>query len=294
MKMCSFSRKGVSHPGLVIGRESGPATRILDLKASEVVSVLGFAPECLEDIVASHMDAVRTLENMNWPDSACVVRSSVRLLAPFHVRSKVIGVARNFRSAIVEQNGEMPTAPFWFAKMPNTVIGFGDTIKIDADAGNVTYEAEVGIVLGKRAKNVSESDAATYIAGFTLVNDLGATSIIQADKGNFLRGKNLDGFFPMGPYFVSADEIPDPHNLRITMEIDGEKRQDGNTSDMIFNMYALVSALSRTMTLEPGDVIASGTPAGAAAMHTPPAWLRPGQAMRVRVEGMGELENSII
>jgi 2-keto-4-pentenoate hydratase/2-oxohepta-3-ene-1,7-dioic acid hydratase in catechol pathway len=178
--------------------------------------------------------------------------------------------------------------------MPNTVIGANDPVRITGNIGNVTYEGEIGLVIGKRARNVAEPDAVRYIAGYTLVNDVSGSSLIKDDNGNFFRGKNVDTFCPMGPFFVTADEIPDPHTLRITLRVDGKTLQDGNTADMIFSMSALVSSLSRTMTLEPGDVIATGTPAGAAAMQIPPAWLRAGQVMRLSVEGLGILENPVM
>lgn len=294
MKLCTFVRDNTTSVGLLLARDTGLATRILDLASPEAVAALGFAPGCLEDVVASHLDAVRSLADRQWPDTACAVLGSVRLLAPFRTRSKIIAVARNYYCAVAAQKGEVPTSPYWFPKMPNTVIGPCDPVKLPEGIGNVTYEGEVGIVIGKRTRNVAESEASRHIAGFTLINDVSGSGLIKEDGGNFFRGKNVDTFCPMGPFFVTADAIPDPHNLRITFEIDGITLQNGNTNNMIFNMFALVSSLSRTVTLEPGDVIATGTPAGAAATHTPPAWLKPGQVMRLSVEGLGTLENPVM
>jgi 2-keto-4-pentenoate hydratase/2-oxohepta-3-ene-1,7-dioic acid hydratase in catechol pathway len=293
MKLCTFTREGKIGVGLLLAQAADPAARILELASPETAAALGFSPACLEDVIASHLDAVRGLAERQWSDSACVALGSVRLLAPLGTRSKVIGVARNFRCAVAEQKSEIPASPFWFSKMPNTIIGDKDPVRLGENIGNVTYEGEVGLVIGKRARDIAESDAVRHIAGYTLVNDVSGSSLIKEDNGNFFRGKNVDTFCPMGPFFVTADEIPDPHNLRIRLQIDGRTLQDGSTANMIFNMFALVSRLSRTVTLEPGDVIATGTPAGAAAMQTPPAWLRDGQVMRLSVEGLGVLENPV-
>ena len=295
MKLCTFACGEQAHVGLLLpDADMGPDARILDLHAPEAVAALGFPPCCLEEILASHLEAVRSLAGTPPPDAACVPLGSARLLAPLRTRAKVIGVARNFFCALAELKADTPAAPFWFAKMPNTVIGAGDAVRLPPDLGNVTYEGEVGLVIGKKTRAVSREEAVRCIAGYTLINDVSASSLIKNDAGNFFRGKNVDTFCPMGPFFVSADEAPDPHNLRILVEVDGRRLQDGNTRDMVFNMFALVSALSQTMTLEPGDVIAAGTPAGAAAAHTPPAWLRSGQTVRVHVDGFGDLVNPII
>lgn len=293
MKLCTFSAGGAARPGLVLGSGVSPDACVLDLHAKAVADVLGFTPVCLEEIMASHLDAVRALADREWTEQAIKPLAGIRFLAPCITTGKVLGVARNFHCACAQMKSEPPAAPLWFAKLPNTLIGSGEAIQLADGCGNVTYEGEVGLVIGARASNVSVADAPKFIGGYTIVNDLTGAAIIREDNGSFLRGKNMDTFCPMGPYVVTADEIADPHNLRITLEVDGKRLQDGNTKNMVFNMFELVSRLSRTMTLEPGDVIAAGTPAGAAAAHTPPAWLCPGQTIRITVEGLGELVNTV-
>ena len=293
MKLCTFITQNAKHVGLVLGSDTGPNAKILDLSSPEAVATLGFTPCCIESIIELHLDAVRELTKKEWPATAVQSLASLTLLAPLSTRATVLGVARNYHCACKQAQIDPPASPQWFAKLRNTLIGSGATIRLCEDAGDVTYEGEVALVIGKRARNVSVADAAEYIGGYTIVNDISGMSIVKGDNGNFLRGKNMDTFCPMGPFFVTADEITDPHNLRITLDVDGNRLQDGNSKEMVFNMFELVSRISQTITLEPGDVIAAGTPAGAAAGHTPPAWLRPGQEIRVCVQGLGELVNKV-
>lgn len=293
MKLCTFSLADAPRPGLVLGPGTGTDARVLDLHSPDAVAALGFAPACLEDVVASHLDAVRALTAKDWTHSATLPLASLRLKAPFITRAKVLGVAKNFSCAVKSMQCDPPESPLWFAKLPNTLIGSNESIGLIDACANVTYEAEVGLVVGKKTRDVSVADAPKHIGGYTIVNDLTAMDLLKSDGGDFFRAKNVDGFCPMGPFFVTADEIADPHNLRITLDMDGKRLQDGNTANILFTMFELVSRISQIMTLEPGDVIATGTPAGAAASHTPQAWLCPGQELRVAVEGLGELVNRI-
>ncbi len=291
MKLCAFEHNGRNGTGLVLG--SGPRAAVLDLAAPKAVDRLGFAPACLEELIGKGLDALRGLEH-DAARGGCELTplSSLRLRAPLGSRGKILGVARNFRAGLAELGQEPPKAPAWFAKLPNTVIGPGEAIRLPEAAREVTYEAEVGLVIGKTARQVPLDAAAEHIAGFTILNDVSAADLVRGD-GNFLRGKNPDTFCPMGPFFVTADGVPDPHNLRITLDCDGERLQDGNTGDMVFNMFYLIHHLSQVMTLNPGDVIATGTPSGVAAAHTPKKWLKPGMELRISVDGLGELANPV-
>jgi 2,4-didehydro-3-deoxy-L-rhamnonate hydrolase len=173
------------------------------------------------------------------------------------------------------------------------VIGPDEAIVLPAGIGGVTYEAELAAVIGRRSSGVSESDALEYVAAYGIFNDVSASDMIKRD-GHFDRGKNLPTFGPFGPYLLSADEIENPQALKVGLSVDGKVLQDGSTRDMRFGVAALISYLSRRQPLEPGDIIATGTPAGVAAMHKPPAWLKAGSSVRVSVESLGYLTNPVV
>lgn len=216
----------------------------------------------------------------------------VELLAPLRP-GKVVGAAFNFTDALAERQMPHPAEPVTFLRAGSTVIGPGAAILIPSDVGNVGYEAELAVVIGRRALRVERDQAMQYVAGYTAHNDVSASDLIKGDGGNFVRGKNLPSSAPLGPWLATPDEVPDPYRVGIKLDIDGRPLQNGSTATMLFNIADLISWLSYRMPLEPGDVIATGTPAGVAAMHQPPGWLRPGATVTVEVEGFGRLSNPI-
>jgi 2-keto-4-pentenoate hydratase/2-oxohepta-3-ene-1,7-dioic acid hydratase in catechol pathway len=186
-----------------------------------------------------------------------------------------------------------PANPVLFMKAPHTVISTNDAIVLPPGIGGVTYEAELAAVIGSVAENVSQGRALDHVAAYGCLNDISASEVIKAD-GHFDRGKNFATFCPFGPYLASSDEIPDPHALKVSLQIDGRQLQQGSTRDMLFGVADLISYLSHRQPLLPGDVIATGTPAGVAVSHKPPAWLKPGTVVEMEVEGLGRLRNPVV
>jgi 2-keto-4-pentenoate hydratase/2-oxohepta-3-ene-1,7-dioic acid hydratase in catechol pathway len=213
------------------------------------------------------------------------------LLAPVPRPGKVIAIGRNYHEHATEEGAAPPTEPLIFAKFSTSVIGHRDPVRWDpAFTRQVDYEAELAIVIGRRARRVRESEALNYVLGYTCGNDVSARDLQFSDQ-QWVRGKSLDSFCPLGPVLVTADEIPDPQVLRIRCTVNGELLQDANTSDMIFPVARLVAHASAAFTLEPGDVIMTGTPPGVGAFRKPPRFLRAGDEMTVEVERIGRLVN---
>lgn len=228
---------------------------------------------------------------MDRIDTELLPLEALILLAPVPSPTKIIGAARNYHDALAELKLETPARPQLFAKLPNTVLAPGAPIPLWPASAAVTYEGELAVVVGKRGRDISHAQAMNYVGGYTVLNDVSATDVTKRD--GFLLCKNLDGSCPFGPVLVTPDEIPDPHNLRLTTSIDGRVVQDSNTSRMVFDIPKLIAAISEVMILEPGDVIATGTPAGVAVAHTPPLFLREGMTISVTIEQVGTLTNPV-
>jgi acylpyruvate hydrolase len=217
-----------------------------------------------------------------------------RLLAPIHDPGKIICLGLNYADHAAEQGKQPPDKPMIFAKYASCIVGPGDPVVLPSRyTSKVDYEAELAVVIGRKAKEVSESEAPDCIAGYTLMNDVTARDFQSEDK-QWVRGKSCDTFAPMGPHILTADEVPDPHNLRIQLRLNGRTMQDSSTSQLVFRVPFLISYLSRTMTLEPGDVISTGTPPGVGVYRTPPLFLKSGDCMEVEIERIGVLANPVI
>jgi 2-keto-4-pentenoate hydratase/2-oxohepta-3-ene-1,7-dioic acid hydratase in catechol pathway len=226
------------------------------------------------------------------PTTALVPLGDVKVMAPILNPSKVIAIGLNYMDHVRESGGKVPTLSVMFAKYPSSIIGPGDLIRWDpAVTSKVDYEAELALIIGKRAKHVSEENAFDYIAGYTNCHDVSARDL-QLEKGDqWIMGKSLDTFCPLGPYLVTRDEIADPHNLSIKCIVNGEALQNSSTKELIFRIPYLIAYLSRHLTLVPGDVITTGTPDGVGAFRKPPVWLKNGDTVTVEVEGLGQLTN---
>lgn len=220
-------------------------------------------------------------------------RSDVTLLAPLTVPEKIIGIGLNYKSHADEQGARLPKVPLIFAKWNNTLIGPNQDIAHPDVSEALDYEAELAVVIGRRAKKVSESDALDYVAGYTCANDVTARDVQLADR-QWVRGKTMDTLSPLGPAIVTPDEVPAVDKLAVRLWINDEILQDGNTASMIFDVPTLVSFLSHSFTLEPGDVILTGTPSGVGFKQDPPRYLKPGDRVRVSVDGLGELDNAVV
>ena len=201
---------------------------------------------------------------------------------------KLVGVGLNYRDHALESGMPIPAEPVLFFKATSAICGPGDDVEIPLDGEKTDWEVELGVVIGKPAKYVNPEQALDHVAGYCVVNDISERAFQLERGGQWDKGKGCDTFAPIGPWLVTADEVPDPQNLDLWLEVDGERRQNGNTRNMIFGVAQLVSYISRFMSLQPGDIITTGTPAGVGLGHKPPLYLRAGQTMRLGVSGLGE------
>ena len=217
--------------------------------------------------------------------------SEAQLLAPLPQPGKIVAIGRNYREHATEEGVDPPTAPLIFAKWPSAVVGPGAEIRWDpALTSQVDYEAELAVVIGRRARRVDVADALGHVFGYTCLNDVSARDL-QFGDAQWTRGKSLDTFCPMGPVLVTADDIGDPQDLAIRCFVGDDLLQDARTSAMYFDIAEIISFCSRSFTLEPGDVIATGTPGGVGAFRDPPRFLADGDRVVVEIEGIGRLEN---
>ena len=213
------------------------------------------------------------------------------MLAPVPRPGKIVAIGLNYHAHAAEQSVEPPKAPLIFAKFPTSVIGPDAAITWDpALTSQVDYEGELAVVIGRTARQVAESTALDHVLGYTCGNDVSARDLQFGDR-QWVRGKSLDTFCPLGPWIVTGDEIPDPQALRIRTIVSGETLQDGHTRDMIFSVAAIIAHASRAFTLEPGDVIMTGTPAGVGVWREPKRFLRDGDSVEVEIEALGTLRN---
>ncbi len=225
--------------------------------------------------------------------SEAIALEEARLYAPVMLPQKVIAIGLNYEDHAAETGAEIPEKPIVFAKYPNTVVGPGEPIRIPPITEQVDYEAELAVVIGRTAKNVSEEEALDYVFGYTNSNDVSSRDLQFSEGGQWTRSKSLDTFAPMGPFIATRDEVPDPQNLSVRCILNGEVMQDGTTSKMIFSVAQLISFLSRGMTLVPGDVIMTGTPPGVGFVRDPQVFLKSGDEVSIEIEGLGTLTNVV-
>jgi len=214
-------------------------------------------------------------------------------MLPIERPGKIICVGLNYRDHAEEQGTALPEAPLLFAKWQNALIGPGEPIVIPPIVTKCDFEAELGVVIGDRVRDVSAENALEAVAGYICVNDVSARDLQFAD-GQWTRGKSPDTFCPVGPTLVPRDEVPDPQSLAIRAILNGETVQDSNTSNMVFGVAEVIAYVTRTITLEPGDLIATGTPAGVGAFRKPPLFMQPGDEITIEIEGLGSLTNPVV
>lgn len=226
-------------------------------------------------------------------DAAPLKLSDVSILAPLPRPGKIIAVGLNYLDHCQEQNLTPPERPTLFTKFNTSVIAPGEAVQWDSTlTQQVDYEAELAVVIGRVARRVSADTAYDYVFGYTCLNDITARDLQKGD-GQWVRGKSLDTFCPLGPAIVTSDEIPDPHGLPIRTWVNNELRQKSNTDQLIHRVPALVAFCSAAFTLEPGDIITTGTPGGVGLYRNPPSFLQPGDKMVVEIDGIGRLENPV-
>lgn len=281
MRLLTFERDARLEPGVLNGED--------------IISIRGAGFDDLLSVLAGGADALervrRWLYDPPWGD--IVKAADVALRAPLPRPPKIICVGLNYREHARETHMEVPEVPTIFAKFPNAAIGCGEPIVLPKNSTKPDYEAEMAFVIGKHGRHIPAGEWREYVFGYMNFNDVSARDF-QMRTSQWMIGKTFDTFAPMGPVIVTADEVADPHALDISTTINGGVLQHSNTSDLIFKIPELIAYLSSVFTLEPGDVIATGTPSGVGFARKPPRWLVPGDEVVVRVEGLGDLRNPVV
>jgi acylpyruvate hydrolase len=260
---------------------------------------MGFATEAFRDtssFLSAGDAAIQQAQKVvqEAAESAFTALSSVKLRAPVPRPGKIIAVGLNYRDHSIEAGAkELPKTPIIFAKFPTSISGPGDCIVLPHGDSQVDYEAELAVVIGKKTKAISAAEALQNVAGYMPLNDVSARTWQFADK-QWVRGKSCDTFCPTGPYLTTRDEISDPQSLSISARVNGTTLQDSNTSRMIFRVAELIAFISASITLEPGDIIATGTPEGVGVFRTPPIFLKPGDIVEIEIEKLGLLRNPVV
>jgi 2-keto-4-pentenoate hydratase/2-oxohepta-3-ene-1,7-dioic acid hydratase in catechol pathway len=278
MKLLRYGEPGREKPGML-----GARGEIRDL--SETIRDLSgdaLLPESLSKL--RHIDAGSLRE----------VTGDVRLGPCVGGVGKFICIGLNYSDHAAESGMKMPVEPILFMKATSAVCGPNDNIIIPRGSKKTDWEVELGVVIGKPAKYVTEADALAHVAGYCVVNDVSERAFQLEGTGQWVKGKSADSFGPIGPWLVTADEVPDPQNLGLWLEVDGRQYQRGTTAKMVFGVSYLVSFISRFMSLQPGDIISTGTPPGIGIGQTPPVYLQPGNRVRLGVDGLGEQRQFVI
>lgn len=293
MRFVTFEQDGVARAGVMT--KAGPAGTdeyVVDGAHPLRPAPLRDLKPTMRDWIGYGLQALSVaLRAESIPDACLLPLADVKLLAPLPDPGKIVGAAFNYRDGLAQINRAPPSQPVIFIKSASTIIGPADVIRIIPD-NRVTYEAELAVIIGKQALKVSRHDIADYVCGYAIFNDVSVTNYVKQD-GGFVRGKNQRTSGPIGPWIVSADDISDPHGLAVTLDADGTRLQDSSTNQMLFRIDELIEYISAQMPLEPGDIIATGTPAGVAATHEPPAWLTPGMSLSICIDHLGELRNQV-
>ncbi len=282
MRLVTMSVDGHARTGLVVGDE------IVDLTDPAVG-----LPATMVDLLALGADAVPMLHRAASTSAVRHPLGVVDLLAPVPRPPAFLGIARNYEDHIREMGGQRPEHQTWFTKLSTCVIGPGAAIEVPRASEAVDYEGELGVVIGRRCRHVPVERALEVVAGYTVVNDVSVRDWQRRTPTMFL-GKSFDTHGPTGPWLVTADEVPDPQALRVRTRVNGDLRQDGTTADMVFTCARMIAHLTEAVTLEPGTVLATGTPAGVGAGSDPPRWLVAGDVVTVAVDGVGELTNPVV
>jgi len=280
MKLIRFGDPGKEKPGVLLGDGSR-------------IDVSGTFSEYDESFFEKGgLSALRSWLQSN-AKAAPKVGSSVRLGSPVPRPSKIVCIGLNFRDHAAETNAEPPKEPVLFFKATTSLVGPNDALVIPKNATKVDWEVELAVVIGKRALYVPKDRALDYVAGYALHNDYSERSFQLERGGQWVKGKSADTFAPLGPYLATPEELSDPQNLRMWLKVNGEMRQNGTTSNMIFNVATLISYVSEFMTLLPGDVISTGTPAGVGLGMKPPTYLKAGDVVELGIEGLGESRQEV-
>jgi 2-keto-4-pentenoate hydratase/2-oxohepta-3-ene-1,7-dioic acid hydratase in catechol pathway len=245
-----------------------------------------------DEVIPMGDDLVRYLATGGSHDAAPVPLAAVRVSAPVPRPGKIVCIGLNYRDHALESGLALPEVPILFPKFANSVIGPGEAILLPPETTEPDYEAELAVVIGRTARRVPVDEALGHVGGYACANDVSARDL-QSRTSQWMLGKAIDTFLPLGPVLVTPEEIPDPQALAIRCEVNGVELQSSSTDQMVFGVAELIASISRTMTLEPGDVIATGTPPGVGFARTPPVWLRDGDEVTIEIERIGRLTNPV-
>lgn len=272
MKLIRYGRKGMEKPGLVDAE--GQVRDLMPVLPD--ITAASLAPEMLKRL--SGVSAA----------SLPLVRDPGRIGVPWTGMGKFVCVGLNYADHAAESGLPVPAEPVLFMKTTSALIGCNDPVVLPRESVKSDWEVELGVVIGSKARYVSEADALSHVAGYCVVNDLSEREYQLERGGQWDKGKGCDTFGPVGPWLVTRDEVPDPQALGMWLEVNGKRFQNGSTRTMVFGVAALVSYISRFMTLHPGDLISTGTPPGVGLGQKPPLYLKPGDEMRLGIDGLGE------
>jgi 2-keto-4-pentenoate hydratase/2-oxohepta-3-ene-1,7-dioic acid hydratase in catechol pathway len=272
MKLLRYGPPGMEKPGILDG-----AGKIRDLSHH--------LTDIDEQALAQQsLDSLRLIDVGTLP----VVAAKTRLGVPVAGVGKIIEVGLNYTDQAAEVGKALPEEPILFAKAVTALNGPDDPVVLPRDAHKADWEVKLAVIIGRTARSIDEDEALDYVAGYTIMNDLSERAYQFERDGQWIKGKSFDTFAPLGPWLVTRDEIPDPQNLRIWLSVNNVTRQDSHTSRMNFGVAFVIAYISRVMTLMPGDVVTTGTPAGIGNAATPPVFLKPGDVIRLGIEGLGE------
>ncbi|OTG86925.1 ureidoglycolate lyase [Acinetobacter sp. ANC 4558] len=277
MKLLRFGLKGQEKPG-VLDSEG----KIRDL--SSIVS------DICGDVLINELDKIRETDLSTLP----IVQDDVRLGACVGQIGKFICIGLNYSDHAAETGAEVPAEPVVFNKWTSAVVGPNDNVEIPKNSQKTDWEVELGVVIGKNGRYISQENAMDYVAGYCVINDVSERAFQLEGTGTWDKGKGCDTFGPTGPWLVTKDEIDNPHQLSIWLEVDGHRYQNGNTNTMIFDIPTIISYLSQHMSLQAGDVISTGTPPGVGLGQKPPIYLKAGQTMRLGIDGLGEQQQRVV
>ena len=278
MKFLRYGSPGDEKPGFI--DENG---RIRDLS------------DQLTDLEGVNLEPERLAALAKFdPSTLPVVEGTMRMGVPVAGVGKIVAVGLNYRDHAEETGMDLPNEPVLFSKAITALNGPNDPVILPKGSTKGDWEVELGIVIGRTARYVKRGEAAAHIAGYTVFNDVSERAMQLEGTGQWMKGKSADTFAPVGPWLVTPDEVPDPQNLNIWLDVNGQRQQDGNTKTMEFGVHHLISYISNHMTLMPGDIIATGTPPGVGLGKSPPMFLKPGDEMRLGVEGLGEQRQKVI
>jgi 2-keto-4-pentenoate hydratase/2-oxohepta-3-ene-1,7-dioic acid hydratase in catechol pathway len=279
MKLVRYGPAGREKPGLI---DADGVLRDLSRKVDDIDG------DALSPMTLS---GLRKLDTRRLP----AVKGKPRLGACIATPSKFIAIGLNYTDHAKETGAPIPDAPVVFFKAPTCIVGPNDNVMQPADSTQLDYEVELGVVIGRTGRYVAEKDALRYVAGYCIVNDVSERDFqLKRGASQWSKGKGCDTFGPVGPWLVTSDEIKDPQNLDMWLDVNGQRRQTGNTRTMIFGVAQLVADTSRYMTLLPGDIITTGTPPGVALGMKPPKWLEPGDVVTLGIEGLGEQRQRVV